>query len=59
VTNVAVGAARLGRRAAVVTKVGGDPFSEYVRRPLTGFGVDSSWLGTQPTTAEVEVLCAA
>ena len=30
-TNVAVAAARLGRRAAVVTKVGADGFGDYVR----------------------------
>jgi 5-dehydro-2-deoxygluconokinase len=45
-TNVAVAAARLGRRAAVVTKVGDDPFGSYVRRALTGFGVDGSRVGT-------------
>jgi 5-dehydro-2-deoxygluconokinase len=47
-TNVAVAAARLGRRAAVVTKVGDDPFGEYVRRALAGFGVDPSFVGTHP-----------
>jgi 5-dehydro-2-deoxygluconokinase len=47
-TNVAVAAARLGARAAVVTKVGDDPFGEYVRRALSGFGVDPRWVGTDP-----------
>jgi 5-dehydro-2-deoxygluconokinase len=47
-TNVAVAAARLGARAAVVTKVGDDPFGEYVREALTGFGVDTRWVGTDP-----------
>ncbi len=47
-TNVAVAAARLGARAAVVTKVGHDPFGNYVRRALDGFGVDSRWVGTDP-----------
>jgi 5-dehydro-2-deoxygluconokinase len=47
-TNVAVAAARLGRRAAVVTRVGADPFGEYVRRALEGFGVDASFVGTDP-----------
>jgi 5-dehydro-2-deoxygluconokinase len=47
-TNVAVAAARLGARAAVVTKVGDDPFGEYVRRALAGFGVDPRWVGTDP-----------
>lgn len=48
-TNVAVAAARLGRRAATVTKVGDDPFGDYVRHALAEtFGVDSRWVGTDP-----------
>jgi 5-dehydro-2-deoxygluconokinase len=47
-TNVAVAAARLGHRAAVYTKVGNDPFGEYVRAKLTGFGVDTRYIGTHP-----------
>ena len=48
-TNVAVGAARLGHRAAVITKVGDDGFGAYVREALAGFGVDTRWVGTDPT----------
>jgi 5-dehydro-2-deoxygluconokinase len=48
-TNVAVAAARLGRRAALITAVGADPFGEYVRGALTGFGVDVRFVGTHPT----------
>lgn len=47
-TNVAVAAARLGRRSAVVTKVGADPFGDYVQRALVQFGVDASFVGTDP-----------
>jgi 5-dehydro-2-deoxygluconokinase len=47
-TNVAVAAARLGARAAVITKVGDDPFGEYAREALAGFGVDARWVGTDP-----------
>jgi 5-dehydro-2-deoxygluconokinase len=47
-TNVAVAAARLGARAAVVTKVGDDPFGTYVREALAGFGVDARWVSTDP-----------
>jgi 5-dehydro-2-deoxygluconokinase len=47
-TNVAVAAARLGRRSAVITKVGDDPFGEYCRRALEGFGVDPRWVGSEP-----------
>jgi 5-dehydro-2-deoxygluconokinase len=56
-TNVAVAAARLGRRSAVVTKVGDDPFGEYVRGALAGFGVDASFLGTHPTLRTPLAFC--
>jgi len=56
-TNVAVAASRLGRRAAVVTKVGDDPFGRYVRRALDRFGVDSSWVGTDPTLRTLLAFC--
>jgi 5-dehydro-2-deoxygluconokinase len=49
-TNVAVAAARLGRRAAVITAVGDDPFGEYIRGALADrFGVDVRFVGTHPT----------
>src|SRR5437764_8089101 len=48
-TNVAVAAARLGHSAAVITKVGADPFGAYVRAKLDGFGVDTRYVGTHPT----------
>jgi 5-dehydro-2-deoxygluconokinase len=47
-TNVAVAAARLGRRSAVVTAVGADEFGEYVRGKLVDFGVDTSFVDTDP-----------
>lgn len=56
-TNVAVAAARLGRTAAVITKVGDDPFGSYVRRALAGFGVDARWVGTHPTLRTPLVFC--
>jgi 5-dehydro-2-deoxygluconokinase len=40
-TNVAVAAARLGRRVAVITKVGDDPFGRYAVGALAGVGVDT------------------
>ncbi len=43
-TNVAVAAARLGRRTAVVTRTGADPFGEYLHQELRGFGVDDRWV---------------
>ncbi|MEI5103413.1 5-dehydro-2-deoxygluconokinase [Streptomyces sp. PmtG] len=42
-TNVAVAAARLGRRVGVVTRTGQDPFGEYLREQLREFGVDARW----------------
>ncbi|MFQ5948148.1 MAG: 5-dehydro-2-deoxygluconokinase [Acidimicrobiia bacterium] len=45
-TNVAVAAARLGHRAAVITKVGNDGFGKYVRAALRSFGVDDRFVGT-------------
>lgn len=44
-TNVAVAAARLGRRTAVITRTGADPFGAYLRAQLRGFGVDDRWAG--------------
>jgi 5-dehydro-2-deoxygluconokinase len=57
-TNVAVGAARLGRRAGVLTKVGPDGFGDYVREALTGFGVDPSYVGTARGLQTPVVFCA-
>ncbi|WP_285550022.1 5-dehydro-2-deoxygluconokinase [Actinoplanes regularis] len=43
-TNVAVAAARHGRRAAVITRVGADPFGDYLRTALRDFGVDDRYV---------------
>jgi 5-dehydro-2-deoxygluconokinase len=40
--NVAVAAARLGRRAAIITGVGNDPFGRFVRKALRELDVDDS-----------------
>ena len=56
-TNVAVAAARLGNRSAVITKVGDDPFGPYIRRALTGFGVDDRFVGTHPRLRTPVVFC--
>jgi sugar/nucleoside kinase (ribokinase family) len=45
-TNVAVAAARYGRRSAVITKTGADPFGTFVRKALRGYGVDDRFVGT-------------
>jgi 5-dehydro-2-deoxygluconokinase len=56
-TNVAVGAARLGHRTAVLTKVGPDGFGDYVREALAGFGVDPAYVGTAAALQTPVVFC--
>ncbi|MGX6601372.1 5-dehydro-2-deoxygluconokinase [Micromonosporaceae bacterium Da 78-11] len=51
-SNVAVAAARYGRRSAVITRTGDDPFGEFLHDALRGFGVDDRFVtpvGTLPT----------
>ncbi|WP_329068096.1 5-dehydro-2-deoxygluconokinase [Streptomyces sp. NBC_01429] len=43
-TNVAVASARLGRRAAVISRTGQDAFGEYVHQALGEFEVDDRWV---------------
>ncbi|MFF5309480.1 5-dehydro-2-deoxygluconokinase [Streptomyces massasporeus] len=47
-SNVAVAAARLGRRTAVITRTGDDPFGTYLHEALRGFGVDDRWVTPVP-----------
>jgi 5-dehydro-2-deoxygluconokinase len=56
-TNVAVAAARLGAAAAVITKVGDDPFGVYCRRALREFGVDDRFVGVHPTLRTPLAFC--
>ncbi|MFE2330390.1 5-dehydro-2-deoxygluconokinase [Streptomyces sp. NPDC059385] len=46
--NVAVAAARLGRRTALISRTGADPFGGYLRTELKGFGVDGRWVTEVP-----------
>ncbi len=57
-TNVAVGATRLGHRAAVLTKVGPDEFGTFARQALEGFGVDTTYVGTAEELLTPVVFCA-
>lgn len=43
-TNVAVAAARHGRRSAVITRTGADPFGAFVRRELVRLGVSDAFV---------------
>jgi 5-dehydro-2-deoxygluconokinase len=47
-TNVAVAAARYGRRSAVITRTGQDPFGQYLHDALRGFGVDDRFVTAVP-----------
>jgi 5-dehydro-2-deoxygluconokinase len=47
-TNVAVAAARHGRRSAVITRTGADPFGEFIHDALRGFGVDDRFVTPVP-----------
>ena len=58
-TNVAVACARLGRRSAVVTRVGDDGFGEYIRAELAEkFGVDNRYVSTDPELRTALAFCA-
>src|SRR5262245_18098507 len=47
-TNVTVAAARYGRRSAVITRTGQDPFGEYLHDALRGSGVDDRFVTAVP-----------
>ncbi len=47
-TNVTVAAARHGRRSAVITRTGDDPFGHFVHTALRGFGVDDRFVTAVP-----------
>ncbi len=47
-TNVSVAAARHGRRSAIITRTGDDPFGRFVRAKLTELGVATDYVGTDP-----------
>jgi 5-dehydro-2-deoxygluconokinase len=47
-SNVAVAAARYGRRAAVITRTGADPFGQFLHDALRRFGVDDRYVSAVP-----------
>jgi 5-dehydro-2-deoxygluconokinase len=55
--NVSVACARYGRRVALVTKVGADPFGVYLQRALERFGVDTRFVGTAAHLPTPVVFC--
>jgi 5-dehydro-2-deoxygluconokinase len=55
--NVAVATARLGRRVALISGVGDDPFGRFVSRELARLGVDNSFLIIDPTHSTPVTFC--
>ena len=55
--NVAVAAARLGRKTAIITGVGDDPFGKYVRRALRDLNVDDRYVVTNTEYATPVTFC--
>jgi 5-dehydro-2-deoxygluconokinase len=56
-TNVAVAAARHGRRTAVITRTGADPFGRFVHQALRGFGVDDRYVTEVPNLPTPVTFC--
>lgn len=55
--SVAVAAARLGRRSALITRTGADPFGEFVARALAEYGVDTRYLAQVPGSPTPVTFC--
>ena len=56
-TNVAVAAARHGRRVAVITRTGDDPFGRFVHRALHDLGVDDRFVTAVPDLPTPVTFC--
>ncbi|WP_406118884.1 5-dehydro-2-deoxygluconokinase [Streptomyces sp. NBC_00989] len=56
-TNVAVAVARYGHSSAVVTKTGRDPFGDFVRTALAGYGVDTRFVATSDIAPTPVTFC--
>jgi 5-dehydro-2-deoxygluconokinase len=56
-TNVAVAAARFGRRSAVITRTGEDPFGAFLHDALRRFGVDDRYVAAVPEVPTPVTFC--
>jgi 5-dehydro-2-deoxygluconokinase len=56
-SNVAVAAARYGRRSAVITRTGDDPFGAFIHDALRGFGVDDRYVTPVPKLPTPVTFC--
>lgn len=57
-SNVAVAAARHGRRTGVITRTGDDPFGNYLHQELTKFKVDDQFVSAVPVWPTPVTFCA-
>lgn len=57
-SNVAVAAARHGRRTALITRTGDDPFGDFLRAELERYGVDPRWATAAPGLQTPVTFCA-
>jgi 5-dehydro-2-deoxygluconokinase len=55
--NVAVAAARLGRRSALISHTGADPFGEFLHDAMQGFGVDDRFVTPVPDLPTPVTFC--
>lgn len=55
--NVSVGLARLGTRAAILSRVGDDGHGEFCKNRLAQEGVDVRWLGVDPVYRTALAFC--
>jgi 5-dehydro-2-deoxygluconokinase len=56
-TNVAVAASRHGRRSAVISRTGDDPFGRFIHRALREFGVDDTYVEAIPDLLTPVTFC--
>ena len=56
-TNVAVAAARYGRRSAVISRTGQDPFGDYIHDALRGFSVNDRFVTAVPSLPTPVTFC--
>jgi 5-dehydro-2-deoxygluconokinase len=56
-SNVAVAAARYGRRTAVITRTGEDPFGTFLHKALRGYGVDDRYVTAVPRLPTPVTFC--
>jgi 5-dehydro-2-deoxygluconokinase len=55
--NVAVAAARYGRRSAIISRTGDDPFGLFIHDALGGFGVDDRFVSSVPKLPTPVTFC--